>query len=86
MLFTNSKRQANEKRGHIIVAVNKTLNFFSDGTKTRDLQGAIGICNQRASIASCTSCPLYEVVRAKSNLKIGHENYLKTVRFFLIGT
>ena len=26
------------------------------------------------------------VVRDKSNLKSGHENYPKTVRFFLIGT
>lgn len=62
VLFTNSKRQAKGKRGHIIVTVSKTLNPFSDETKTRDLQGAIDICNPRASIASCMSRPLYELI------------------------
>ena len=53
MLFTNSKRQAKEKRVNIIVAVNKTLNHFSVKTKTRDLlQGAIGICNPAESFNS----------------------------------
>lgn len=52
VLFTNSKRQAKGKCGHIIVAVNKTLNPFSDETKTRNLQGAIDIFNSLMYVTS----------------------------------